>query len=124
MLPLVALLLLTAPAADAGPTDPAYYWRWSDGGTAAARTLHEPALGLPPSIIVSARPAQPGRLVELQYRSPSGWLTEDSARTDARGRARLEINPYCGDGSWCDRDLTYRMRVDGRTATIRIRFAP
>lgn len=111
------------PLAEAGPA-PHYYWRWSDGSTAAVRTLAERVSGLPPAIVVTADPARAGRLVELQFRTTSGWRTEDATRTDRSGRARLEVNPYCVDGAWCRGSFAYRLRVDGRTATLALRFRP
>ncbi|MBI1351614.1 MAG: hypothetical protein GC156_10900 [Actinomycetales bacterium] len=124
-----AAILATLAAMALGPTvdigtAPHYYWRWSDGSTAAVRTLDERVSGLPPAIVVTADPARAGRLVELQFRSASGWRTEDATRTDRSGRARLEVNPYCADGAWCRGSLSYRLRVDGRSATLRLRFSP
>lgn len=121
MLP--ALLLSLAVALSAPhDTPPQYYWRWADGGSATHRTLREPVLGGPPAIIVTARPAAPGRPVRLQVRWSGGWRTEDSGRTDSRGRVVLQLNPYCSDGAWCDATYDYRLAVDGRTASLRLRF--
>ncbi len=111
------------PSQDRTPSAPTYYWRWSDGSTSATRTLSEPVSGLPPRIIVTASPPVPGARVELQFRSGRSWRTEDVATTDRSGRALLSVNPYCSDGAWCRTAFDYRIRVDGRSATLTVRFA-
>lgn len=120
-----APLEATAPAQGLrSPSTVSYYWRWSDGSLADTRTLAEPASGRPPSLIVTATPARQGRPVELQFRDAAGWHTEDVATTGRGGVAVLQINPFCEDGAWCDRQFTYRLRVEGRTAVLRVRFIP
>jgi hypothetical protein len=117
-------LVLQAAVGTASPADtPAqYYWRWSDGGSATHRTLREPTIGRAPALIVTASPAVRGRPVELQVRWAGGWRTEDAGRTDSRGRVVLELNPYCENGAWCESAYDYRLRVEGRTASLHIRF--
>jgi len=103
----------------------AYYWQWSDGSRAHARSFadpHEGSLGLP-GLVVASEPAAAGRLVVLQFRADGRWHTEDVARTDARGRAHVDLNPFCPDGDWCSGTLPYRLQVDGRTARLRVTFS-
>jgi len=44
------------------------------------------------------------------------WVQELATRTDARGVVKFLVNPLCDEysytpGMWCDRDVTYRIRV-------------
>lgn len=77
-----------------------------------------------PGLTVASAPAAYGRSVELLVRHEGRWVLEDSARTDRAGVARLTLNPYCSDGAWCNETADYRLRVDGITASLRVRFTP
>lgn len=121
-----ALALVWAPAAQAAPTTD-WFWEWSDGSRARDRTIEErwhPRWTTMPALRVASSPAASGRLVELQVRSGDAWHTEDSTRSDASGAAVLQVNPYCADGGWCAGVLRYRLRVEGSTASLTIRFTP
>jgi hypothetical protein len=124
--PAVLALLASAPPAVAAPPDrPAYFWHWTDGSEARARTLTEHEYGTAgrlPRLVVQTHPATRGRHVVLQVQVDGLWGTEDSGTTDAHGGVRLQLNPYCADGAWCTRAFDYRLLVDGRRATIRVSF--
>lgn len=122
---LLALLAPASPAVAAPPDGPAYFWRWTDGSEARARTLTEHEYGTPsrlPRLLVQTHPATRGRHVVLQARVHGSWGTEDSGTTDAHGGVRLQLNPYCSDGAWCTRAFDYRLLVDGRRAMIHVTF--
>jgi hypothetical protein len=120
----VAALIVSAPPA-AAADGPAYYWRWSDGSSAATRTLGEARLdGRPPALVVDTHPATPDRRIVLQYRDNGTWRTEDTGVTGADGSVRLELNPYCEDGAWCTRSYGYRLLAGGRTASLSVAFTP
>jgi hypothetical protein len=126
LLAVLALLVPVAPAAAARTDSPAYFWRWTDGSEARARTFDERRYDLPsrlPRLQVSSHPPTGGQRVTLQTRVQGGWHTEDSATTDGRGLVRLQLNPYCDDGAWCRDTFDYRLVVAGQTATIRVTFA-
>ncbi|HAN70555.1 MAG TPA: hypothetical protein DCQ36_03070 [Actinobacteria bacterium] len=122
----LALVVSGAPGAQASPAA-GWFWEWSDGSRARERVLHEvdhPIVTTMPALRVASSPAAPGRFVELQVRSGNDWLTEDSSRTDQSGSALVQVNPYCSDGGWCTGTMRYRLRVDGITASLSIRFTP
>jgi hypothetical protein len=124
---LAALVLITpaSPAAAASSDGPAYFWRWSDGSEARSRTFAEHDFGVPsrlPRVVVQAHPAAAGVRVVLQARVRGAWRTEDAARTGPHGAARLQLNPYCGNGDWCRTAFDYRLLVDGREAAVHVAF--
>ncbi len=115
--------LPVAPAA-ASP-DPAWFWEWSDGSRDRQREVSEADFDTwdrIPALTVASSPRRPGVPVQLLVRHGSSWQTEDEAVTDARGRARLRVNPYCEDGAWCDGTVDYRIRAGRATATLAIDF--
>lgn len=120
----LALGFIGSPVAHAAPAT-SWYWAWSDGSRATARTLIEdldrPWEGLP-RLRVASEPAESGRVVELQVRTQGGWRTEDAARTNGSGVAMLALNPYCDSGAWCDVTTNYRLRVAGATARLAVTF--
>lgn len=125
LLALLALLAPAAPAAAATPDGPAYFWQWTDGSEARARTFAEQAYDVPsrlPRLVVRTHPVTPGRHVQLQARVRGHWRAEDSGTTDRHGAARLQLNPYCANGAWCRTAFDYRLVVDGQTATVRVTF--
>lgn len=121
-----SVTVLAAPVSHGSPNS-AWYWEWSDGSRTKTRVIAE-AWAAPvdsvPDLTVASAPAAPGRLVELLLRHEGRWIVEDSARTDRMGVARLALNPYCGNGGWCNSTVDYRLRVDGITASLRVRFTP
>jgi len=123
LLALPALLLATVPPSAAAQADgPAYFWRWSDGGERATRTLDTRHEGGIPSLVVATAPATAGRRVLLQFRDGTRWRTEDAATTGADGTATLSLNPFCEDGDWCRRTFAYRLVADRRTAALTVTF--
>jgi hypothetical protein len=125
VLVVLALLAPASPAVAASSDGPAYFWRWTDGSEARARTFteHEYAISARlPRLVVQSHPTAMGRPVVLQTRVRGVWGTEDSGTTDRHGIVRLELNPYCADGAWCTSTFDYRLLVDGHRATVRVTF--
>lgn len=121
----LSLMLLATPAQ--ARDEPAWFWEWSDGSTAQARSLQESRYAVwsrLPTITVASAPPASGRSVRLQIRQPGGWATEDTARTDSEGRAELTINPYCRNGDWCTGTMDYRIITDTDQASLRVTFTP
>lgn len=121
---LPAALAVAVVSTAAAPSTPSYYWRWSDGSRAMARTFADPADrdSALPTVVVSIRPASAGHRAVLQYRDRGRWRTEDAAATDGSGSAALQLNPYCADGGWCDTALDYRVVIDGEVARLRVTY--
>lgn len=136
-------LLLTAPAVAAAlaavgpavavasaapPRDQVlWFWEWSDGSLARSRELDESRYGTwaeLPWLDVASMPAARGNRVALEVRVGGRWLTEDVTTTDADGRARLLLNPYCAHGDWCDERTEYRLVAAGVQAPLQVRFTP
>ena len=121
-------LLLASVVAVSGAAvavDQNYYWRWSDGSTAATRTFTVARYGIAsnlPTLIVTAQPAVPRREVRLQFYSKGSWITESTARTDSRGVARMALDPRCGNLEWCDTTLRYQLLVGGQNARLTITY--
>jgi hypothetical protein len=112
--------------AAASPHEAAWFWAWSDGSAARERTFTERAYADQshlPALIVATDPATSGRAVVLQYLDGRGWHDDDAATTNARGRVRLELNPYCADGDWCRRAYRYRVVAGGSTTSFTVTFA-
>jgi hypothetical protein len=109
---------LSEPSA-AGAIAPAaqeFYWEWSDGVDAKVRTFRESKYQLAenlPVLYVFAEPARPQQFVKLQYKQGSTWKREDGALTNRAGRATLELNPICENGTWCGGTYKYRLLVNG-----------
>ena len=60
-------------------------------------------------ISVAIKPFKPVREVRLQFFDKK-WKTESTAKTNAKGTAILDFNPYC-DGVYCDGEFKYRVLV-------------
>jgi len=119
-----ALVAASAPT-PAAADGQSYFWRWTDGSDAKVRTLGEDRYRTQqnlPGLVVIAHPSAPRRLVTLEYHDRAGWHREDTARTDRDGRAVLELNPYCADGSWCMDTVRYRLLVNGVDTTFAITY--
>jgi hypothetical protein len=96
-------------------------WGWEDGGDKGHRDFSEDdydTLGEMPSVEVTILPAKVGRRVILERFSPitKTWSAEQVTRTSGDGVALLQVNPICDEeeayvASWCDTDVTYRIRV-------------
>jgi hypothetical protein len=96
-------------------------WGWADGADKKHRDFSEDdyadAMEMAPiKVIVTTN--GPSRRVVLEAWDPfqQGWVLESQSRTDGTGVALLRVNPYCDGYSkdaseWCDRDITYRVRV-------------
>ena len=103
-------------AVSIAPAAQEFYWEWSDGVDAKVRTFRESkyqAAENLPVLYVFAEPARPQQFVKLQYKQGSTWKREDGALTNRAGRATLELNPYCENGTWCGGTYKYRLLVNG-----------
>ena len=111
-------------AATAAP-DPSWFWEWSDGSRDRQREIAEARFGTweqVPALTVASSPRRSREIVQLQVRHGSSWRTEDEALTDAKGRARLRVNPYCDNGAWCREPMDYRIRAGRATASLTVDF--
>lgn len=122
----ILLASLTALPGNVGAADQNYYWRWSDGSRLAARTFALADYGLAsnlPDLIITADPPSPRRDVRLQFYADGEWTTESTARTDARGIARIALDPNCGEEGWCRRTFRYQLLIGGQNARLTITYA-
>lgn len=104
-----------------------HYWSWSDGSHAAERRLSEAAYATPsriPGIVVRTLPALPGEEIRLEFRTADGWEVESTARTDARGVARLRPYPLCEADRWCAGPMDYRIVAGTESTELTITYAP
>lgn len=62
-------------------------------------------------IVVKVTPTKPIRTVRLQYWSGRKWQQESSSKTNTKGVAYLNFDPYCDEG-YCDGEWKYRVYVD------------
>lgn len=81
-------------------------------------------------LVVEIFPEEPRRTVDLQYFEGT-WTTEATARTDGAGVARLQVDPICDNGFWCDGAWQYRLNVSAldnlpadRSETFELEFLP
>lgn len=121
----VAFAGLPGTTAAAAP-DASWFWEWSDGSRDRHRPVSEQRFGTwerIPALTVASSPGRSGVRVVLQVRHGNAWHMEDEAITDARGRARLRVNPYCEDGAWCDGTVDYRIRAGRATASLTVDFS-
>lgn len=121
---------VASDALAAGPAvvaaEQSYWWEWSDGSTARRRTFTQARYGVQtnlPHLVTHAEPAYPRRYVVLQYWQDGRWHFENSVKTNSRGIATIDINPYCSNDTWCDGTWKYRMKIGGQTARVTITFA-
>jgi hypothetical protein len=63
-------------------------------------------------LTVAVKPAKPIRNTRLQFWNGRKWLQESSARTSSKGFARLDFDPICDTGNYCDGTWKYRVFVD------------
>lgn len=121
----VAFPGLPGAPASAAP-DASWFWEWSDGARDRDRPVSEQRFGTwerIPALTVASSPARSGVRVVLQVLQGNTWHTEDETVTDARGRARLRVNPYCENGAWCEGTGTYRIRAGRATASLTVDFS-
>ena len=96
-------------------------WGWEDGGDKGHRDFSEDdydTVSEMPSLKVTILPGTVGRRVILEVfnAGTQNWSAEQISRTDGDGIARLQVSPLCSEDaysatSWCDHDVTYRIRV-------------
>ena len=115
--------LLSTPANALGTPKPqqTVSWGWEDGADKGHRDFSEDdydTVAEMPSLIVTVSPSTIGRRVILESYDAylQTWSQALSTRTDGKGLAKFQVDPYCEDeyGSapaWCDHDKTYRIRV-------------
>jgi hypothetical protein len=118
-------LVLHAGTTPAVAQDQQYFWRWSDGDLAKARTFTASRYDSPddlPRLVVTATPASPQHRVLLQFRDGERWRTDDSAVTSPVGTAALALNPFCSGDHWCRGRFAYRLLVDGRSSALTVSF--
>ena len=109
------------------PAAQEFFWDWSDGVDSKVRTFRESKYQAQenlPVLVVTAEPARPQQFIKLQYKLKGVWKREDAATTNRSGVARLELNPYCTGGDWCDGTYSYRLLVNGIYTIFKITFAP
>jgi hypothetical protein len=113
----------TAPANALGTakTQASVSWTWQDSADRAHRDFAEEdydmITDLPMVRVLVTPPSVSRRVILDEFDELSGeWSMSYSGRTDALGIALLPVNPLClGDfgtsPTWCDHDVTYRIRV-------------
>jgi hypothetical protein len=118
-----AVSLLSTPANALGTPKPQQVvtWGWEDGADKGHRDFSEDDYDTAadmPSLIVTVSPANTGRRVILETYDAyfQSWSQSLATRTDAKGVAKFQLDPYCNDEygtapAWCDHDKTYRIRV-------------
>jgi hypothetical protein len=107
------------------PAAQRFYWEWSDGVDAKKRTFRATTYGTQanlPHLLVFAEPARPQQFVKLQYKKDGKWKREDAGLTNKKGRASLDLNPYCQSGGWCNGTYRYRLLVNGKYTLFTITF--
>jgi hypothetical protein len=108
------------------PATQEFFWDWSDGVDSKVRTFREGKYHAQknlPQLVVTAKPASPQQYIKLQYKFKGAWKREDAATTNGSGVARLEMNPYCTGGDWCEATYSYRLYVNGVYTVFKITFA-
>lgn len=102
-----------------------YFWGWSDSGQFTARTFvrtdYATATSLP-QLVVRVLPADPRRLVYLEFLQQGKWSVEAIMRTSSRGIATMEFDPICMNGTWCDGTYTYRLRIGDLRAPVSVTY--
>jgi len=96
-------------------------WGWEDGADKKHRDFSEDDyddITEMPHLQVTVTPTSVGRRIVLEKfdEYTQNWVQELATRTDARGVAKFLVNPLCDEyseapGMWCDRDVSYRIRV-------------
>ncbi len=107
------------------PTVQEYFWGWSDSGQFTSRTfVHTsyPDQASLPEIVIRLVPANPRRLVHLEFFQEGEWVVETIVRSNSRGLATMEFDPMCMNGTWCDGTYTYRLRIGGLTAPVSVTY--
>lgn len=102
-----------------------YYWTWSDSLRFAPRTFIQTDFLTPaslPKLVVTVVPATPSQMVYLQFRQGGRWVDENIVRTDPRGVAVVDVDPFCSNDTWCNGIYQYRLLVGGITAPVSISF--
>lgn len=123
----LALIAGTAvsPAGASVSAEQEYFWKWSDGSQASRRTFSEKKYHNQrslPELVVTAVPAKPRHYVYLQFRQGGKWVLENKVALNSRGVARVDINPYCENDTWCDGTYRYRLKVVDSYATLAITY--
>ncbi len=102
-----------------------YYWNWSDSLRFSSRafihTEYADQASLP-ELVVTVVPPHPRRLVYLEFFQDGSWAAENIVRTDANGVAVIDVDPFCGDNSWCNGTYAYRLKIGGLTAPVSITY--
>ncbi len=115
-----------AQAVGVQPSAQEFFWEWSDGVDSKIRTFRKSKYQVQenlPLLEVTAEPARPQQYIKLQYKENGTWKREDAATTNAKGIARLELNPYCNGGKWCNGTFKYRLLVNGLYTMFTITYA-
>lgn len=60
-------------------------------------------------VVVKISPTKPVRSVSLQFWNGRKWLIESNAKTDTKGIAYLDFDPYTCDDSYCEGEYKYKV---------------
>jgi hypothetical protein len=113
-------------APTAAPMAQDYYWDWSDGSDATTRTFKKSKYHTQarlPHLMARADPATPSHMVYLKFKENGKWVLETKKRTNGKGEASMDLNPYCKNNSWCDGTWTYRLSIGSSIQTFRITYS-
>ena len=120
---LIAVGLSSVPASALGTpkVQQVVSWGWEVGADKKHRAFSEDDyddITEMPRLQITVSPASVGRRVVLEKfdEYTQNWVQELATRTDARGVAKILVNPLCDEysdtpGMWCDHDVSYRIRV-------------
>ncbi|MDP1876980.1 MAG: hypothetical protein Q8M17_05435 [Actinomycetota bacterium] len=99
-----------------------YSWVWSDdvrGGDRTFRAADYPG-GEVPRILVTV-PQGETPMVYLQFMQDGEWNTEWITRA-SNGAAKLFLDPWCQNGTWCDGTYDYRIKVGDAITRITVQY--
>ncbi len=104
-----------------------YYWKWSDGYKKTSRTFRESTFGSQealPHLIATVVPAYPRRTAYLRFYDDGKWKIEAKKKTNSRGIAVLDLDPWCNatETNWCDGTWKYRLSVGDSWQNFKIKF--
>ncbi len=100
-------------------------WAWSDGHDIAITRsfLASDYTKKPlPFIVMDVAPADRNRLIYWQFQQEGNWNDEYLVKAGKNGVARIPLDPFCEDTSWCEGEYSYRLKMGDHVSFIIIDF--